>query len=294
MRIRLMFTALALAIASSLNAFPASAAAAGHVEDGAGMFSADAIARVNTLDDQLVRRTGKTVTVVTVKSTNGTPVQELATREAKAHGLNGAIIYIGRDDKQISIEYGAKTSELFPPALQTSIKQALRAAFRAGDYDNGLVTAVGAIAEVIEAGASGGHGPAPQQVMADQQRSPGGSDLSWIFWVIGGIVVILIVRALLVRRAPPPAYPPGAVQPGQPGYEPPGSGGSGFLPSLLGGVAGGFIGSELANAGRRDDDSASAAPSEPSSDASSSGAGGGFSDSGGGGDFGGGGGDSGW
>ena len=73
------------------------------------MFGADAIARVTAIDDSLQRRTGKTVTVVTVKTTNGVPVQEAAANEAKARHLNGAIIYAARDDRQFAVAYAAKT-----------------------------------------------------------------------------------------------------------------------------------------------------------------------------------------
>jgi uncharacterized membrane protein YgcG len=201
--------AVALFAASALCARPALAAPK-YVDDGAAMFGADAIARVTAIDDALQRRTGKTVTVVTVKTTNGVAVQEAAANVAKARHLNGAIVYAARDDRQLAVAYSAKTSQLLSPALQISIKQTLRAAFSAGDYDGGLVTAVSAIADVIEGGASGGHGPAPQSVNAAQQRwNSTGYDISWIWWVLGGIVVILIVRALIVRRPPSAARGPG-------------------------------------------------------------------------------------
>ncbi|HEV2909423.1 MAG TPA: TPM domain-containing protein [Candidatus Eremiobacteraceae bacterium] len=288
-------------MASALCGRTALAVASKYVDDGAAMFGADAIARVTAIDDSLQRRTGKTVTVVTVKTTSGVAIQEAAAREAKARHLNGAIIYAARDDRQLAIAYGAKTSELFSPALQTSIKQALRAAFRAGDYDGGLVTAVSAIADVIEGGASGGHGPAPQSVSAVQQRwNSTGYDTSFIWWVLGGIAAILIVRGLILRRPPqrlfesgtvqPASAAPqtGAVQPGtQPAGSPPQSSGSGFIPSLLGGAAGGFIGSELASSGHQQPAPETTPAPEPAADSPSSGSddGGGFTDSGGSGDF---------
>jgi uncharacterized membrane protein YgcG len=197
------FVGAALLVAWALCARPALAVPSRYVDDGAAMFSADAIARVTSIDDSLQRRTGTTVTVVTVKTTKGVPVQEAAAHEAKARHVNGAIIYAARDDRQLAVAYGAKTRQLFSPALQSSIIQTLRAAFQAGDYDGGLVTAVSAIADVIEGGASGGHGPAPQQLNAAQQRwNATGYDISWIWWVLGGIAVILIVRGLILRRPP--------------------------------------------------------------------------------------------
>jgi len=277
----------------------AAAQAATYVDDSAGMFKPETISAIEARDASLQSRTGKAVTVITVKTTNGEPVNAAATTEARKRALNGALIYIARDDRQLSISYGANTAALFPPALQTSIKQALRASFRQGNYDDGILTAVDSISGVIASGASGGHGP---QMPAQSGQPARSSGIGWIWWVLVLIVGFFIIRALTRR----PSMPPGAAAGGQPtgygpGGVPPQSSGSGFFPSLLGGAAGAYIGSELADRDRDRGDvsgATGAAASPPIESDSSSDAGQGFSDSGGSGDFsggdsGGGGGDSG-
>jgi len=263
-------------------------AAASYVDDGAGMLKPETISAIEARDSTLQSRTGKAVTVITVKTTNGEPVQAAAAAEARKRSLNGALIYIARDDKQLSISYGANTAALFPPALQTSIKQALRASFRQGNYDDGVLTAVDSISGVIGSGASGGHGP---QLVTAPAKSPTGSSASWLWWVIIAIVVIFVLRAMTRRPALPQGAALGGQQPGYgPGVAPSQPGGSGFFPSLLGGAAGAYIGSELAdrNRDRGDASGAAAAGAQPIESDSGSDAGQGFTDSGGSGDFGGG------
>jgi uncharacterized protein len=294
------FSAIATCIVALCVADVAGAAGS-YVDDSAQVFKPETIAAVNARDAQLYTRTGKAITVVTVRTTGGVDVQAAAIAEARKRELNGALIYIARDDKKLSIAYGANTAALFPPALQASIKQALRASFRQGDFDNGLITAVDAISGIMAGGASGGHGPSLPQPQGSPQPS-GPLGIGWLWWVLIAIVAFFSIRAMLRRPAGPPAtMPPGEGPPGSgPGYQSGGAGG--FIPSLLGGAAGAYIGSELADRNRDRGDSGAASagaiqPSSPESPAPDAGQG--FSDSGGSGDFsgggdsGGGGGDSG-
>lgn len=300
---------LALAGLVSL-ALSAPALASPYVQDNAKMFSAETISKIEAQSQKLDADLGKTVTVVTVDSINGAPIDQAAAAEAKAQALNGAIIYIAKDDRRLSIAYGPNTIRIFPPSVQQSIKQDLRSAFRRGDFDGGIVQAVNRIAGVMESGgrAAAARAPAEQPAPAanlpaqDRQGNSGGG-VSWMWWVVGIIVLILILRAVGRRQqaqAPPgQQYPPGAYPPGSypPGGYPPGAGGggSGFLPGLLGGAAGAFVGSELAQGFNRGNQGQSGVGADPAAAAPDPGAGwqaddagGGFTDSGGGGDFGGG------
>ena len=178
------------------------AAAAGFVDDGARMLKPETVSAINDRDAQLKARTCKAVTVVTVKTTNGVPVQAAAAAEARKRSLNGALIYIAFDKKQVSISYAADTAALFPPALQTSIKQALGDSFRTGGYDDGVITAVDSISGVIAGGPSGGHGPQMPAPVTQPAPQSGPFGIGWIWWVLIAIVVILIARGLARRPAP--------------------------------------------------------------------------------------------
>ncbi len=181
----------------------ATASAAGdHVFDGAHLLKPETIAGVNTRVDRLQAQTGQTITVVTVDTTGSMPVQDAAAKEAQARHLNGAIVYIARKDRQLSIAYGARTSEMFPEAIRTSIKQAMRASIRAGEYDAGVTTGVNAISDIIAQGQSGGHGaPLTQPIQKALVPAQSGSDWGWLWWAILLVVGFVLVRMLFRPRA---------------------------------------------------------------------------------------------
>ncbi len=270
-------------------------AQAKYVRDEAGMFKPDTIASIESRNGQLVSSTGKFIQVVTTDTTSGTPINQAAAQEARALSVNGAIIYIAKADRQLSIAYGRKARLAFPADLQAAIKDKLRASFRRADYDGGILTAVNTIADRMQAA------PAPQSQAAGQpvaQSNPGNGGIPLIWWIVGLGALFLILRSFAKRSAaptagpnvagnPPVGYPPGG------GYGFGGGGGGGFMPGLLGGALGGFVGNELANnmnRGGAEGPDPAAAATEPGGDWSGSDAGGGFVDAGGGGDFGGGGG----
>lgn len=193
-----LFAASLLAAGSLATVVDTARSAGVYVDDSAQMFKPETIAAVNARDVQLQARTGAAVTVVTVKTTGGVPVQTAASREAHKRAMKGALIYIARDDQRVSIEYDASTEKLFQPALQSSIEQTLQGTTRMGIRDDGLIAAVDAISAVIAGGASGGHGPAlPAQAPQTPSSGPLGIGLLW--WVVIAIVAIFIVRLLLRR-----------------------------------------------------------------------------------------------
>lgn len=284
------------AIVAALSVFAAAqpvTAASAYVQDNAGMFSPETLAAIQSRIDSLTAATGKSIAVITVPGLQGKAVEEAATARARELGLNGAIIFISNNDHQLSIAYGAGTRVAFPPALQQQIKGRLREAIHRSDFNGGIAAAVNSIAGTMEsarsgvtqaAGAPAGR-HAPQAATAPQSAGPLG--IAWIWWIVGLGLLFLIMR----RR---PAAPMGMSGPGVPGQYPSGQypqqgGGMGsFVPGLLGGAAGAYLGSTLANRGG-EVPPASAAPDQ-NVDFGTNDAGGGFADSGGSGDFGGGGG----
>jgi uncharacterized membrane protein YgcG len=179
-------------------------AASVYVVDGAHMLKPETVAAVEARDAQLQARTGKAVTVVTVRTTGGMPVQAAAAAEGRKRMPSGALIYVARDDQQPYVVYGANVATLFSPALQTSIEQALRLSLHQGDYDDGLIAAVDAISGVIAGGASGAHGPSLPAPQGPAQAAPSGPfGVGWLWWVAIAIVVIFIVRVAVRRSAGP-------------------------------------------------------------------------------------------
>ncbi|MDQ2817883.1 MAG: TPM domain-containing protein [Candidatus Eremiobacteraeota bacterium] len=275
-----------------------------YVRDDAGMLSPQTIAAIEAKDRQLAATSGKYVQVVTEATTNGTPVTQAAADTARQLGVNGAIIYVAKDDRKFAVAYGRYTQAAFSPATQTAIKDDMSAAFRSGDFDGGISGAVNAIADRMQSlPAAVGNRPQPaalpaaaggaQAPAADSGQGAGGIPLIW--WIIGLGALFLILRSFARRSAAPMAGPmaggPGRYPTPSTGYGGGFGGGGGFMSGLLGGAVGGFLGNELAGGmrgpGQGAIDPAAAAP-DPGSGWTGNDAGGGFMDSGGGGDFGGG------
>ena len=166
-----------------------------YVSDNAHIFGTDAVKRIALIDAELEQKTGVFVGVMTVKKA-GEPLDMAAPRAALAHHVNGAMIYVERDSRRFAIAYGTKAQSLFTPAQQTSIEQSLSAAFRAGEYDAGIVAAVASIAQVLAGGRSGGHGPVLAAAATPQPQRDSG--FGWVFWV--GVLIIGTLLMLVVLR----------------------------------------------------------------------------------------------
>ncbi len=321
------------------------AAAASFIDDGAGLFSASAVTRLDARLQNFTAQTGKQIVVITVPSLNGEPIEAAARTAYEQRAINGFLIFIdagGRKDLIVP-DRAAIDSGWFTPDEIASLRRTMESEFRAGDFDAGIEAVVNGLLAVYHShlsslpAARGGAQPVPyaangvpvgaQSVPVSRER---GGHTPWLLIIIFIVIAYLVVRSILRAMQPPIAYGPGGPQPPVPpggpvppsgyggyGYGGYGGWGGGFFSSLLGGLGGYWLGSQLFGSGGGGGggmiSSAQAAPLDsgmPAPDASgwaadpgqadfgaaSSGdfGGGGFGDPGGGfggGDFGGGGGD---
>jgi hypothetical protein len=117
---------------------------------------------------------------------------------------HSALIYIAKSQKASDIVYPMPMLPI-APAIAGSIAKNLNSSVRAEQYDAGVVNAVSAIADRIAGGASGGHGPAPAQVIAAQERWNGdGSNASWVWAIVAFIGILIVLRVAFARRRNPP------------------------------------------------------------------------------------------
>jgi len=259
-RRRLLPGAAALALACSIPALPA--AARDFVQDGAGMFSAGAVAQLDQRISNFNAQTGKEVVVVTVPSLGGQTLQAAAQAAFAQQNVNGVLIYIAKDDRRDIIvpdESGARAGWFTPDVLR-GIREQMESQFKAENYDAGIAAGVGGVLDVYRqhvSGLRGGAGgvSAPAGSNAAPTSSFGGFHLSMFWWIVIFVVGFLILRSIMRSMAGPRYYgggpmPPGA--PGGPGYGGGfggpgyyGGGGGGFWSGLLGGLGGAWLGNEL-------------------------------------------------
>lgn len=305
-------------------AFSAPAAARSNfVQDGAHLFSAATVSSLDTTIGNFNAQTGKEIVVVTVPSLDGQTPQAAAQNVFTQQQVNGVLIFLAKAERVQGIIPDRAAAAFFAPGTVSSIRQAMRGYFRAGDFDGGITTGVNLVlAQYRNHVRSLGAATASQRVPARRGSTAGGLSFWWLILILiaGFLIIRAVFRAMSGRRTMPPGYggpggPGGAGGPGYGGYGGYGSGyggfgGGGFFSGLLGGLGGAFLGNELfgrQNTGYVDNANTAIAPS---ADAATPDAGGWQSDAGqadmgnasfgdfgggggggGGGDFGGGGGD---
>ncbi|MBV8281943.1 MAG: TPM domain-containing protein, partial [Candidatus Eremiobacteraeota bacterium] len=148
--------------------------------------------------DTLATRTGKNVIVVTVPGSGSSSRAADVQAAAVAHHMTGALIYVTAGDNGTAIVLSDSVKSLFPTRILSPVTNELANWVKSGKADAGVTQAFDRIADTIAGGASGGHGPAPAQVVASRERWR--ADSSWIWWIAGFFVAVLIIRMIFTRR----------------------------------------------------------------------------------------------
>ncbi len=313
----------ALTVALATTVAPAFARTS-YVVDDAHLLSQNAITQIDQQVSDFHAQTGKEVVVVTTPSLNGETPQAALERSFAQQQVNGVEIFIAKQPKTIEIVGDRASQRFFPPGSFRTIYQSMRASFNAGNYDEGVVNAVGLVINMYRSHLNSAPGARHNAPVVVHHGSTGGSGVSWFWWIVILAVGFFIIRGIFRAMSGPrmmggPGYGPGGPGYGAgPGYGGPGygggygpgggfGGGGGFWSGLLGGLGGAWLGNELFG-GRREEivqdpntyagtydpgqaGDASGWQSDPGQIDTSNIGGGSWGDSGGGGDWGGGGGD---
>jgi uncharacterized protein len=196
---------LALAGLALLLVVPAALAAkavpflAARVNDGAGIVPAPVRDRIETQLQDLERRTGAQVAVLTVDSLEGDPIEDFAVRVFQTwklgrQGVNdGALFVVARQERRMRIEVGYGLEDRLTDARSRQIlDDIVRPHFRDGNFGAGVEAGVNAIASVID-----GASLPPRQ----QARSRGIDTIGLL--VMGGIFLLVIGTFSMVALLAP-------------------------------------------------------------------------------------------
>jgi uncharacterized protein len=139
------FAALALALAASYAAlsFPA---LSGRVVDDAGILSASTRSTLTALLAEHEQQTGNQVVVVTLKSLQGTTIEQYGYQLGRAWGIgvkgknNGALLIVSPSTHDVRIEVGyGLEGTLTDAQSKLIIENVMLPSFRKGDYDGGVL-----------------------------------------------------------------------------------------------------------------------------------------------------------
>lgn len=160
------------------------------VHDDAGVLSPSAVSYLEQSLREFEDSTSNQIAILIFSSLEGESIDQFGIRVADAWKLgtqtndNGVILLIAVDDRKVRIEVGQGLEGPLPDAVcNRIIRNELAPAFRRGDYDDGVVSAVDAIRRAIK-GEYKGTGP---------RKSKRG--------LPGGFIVLLIILFLIFRRS---------------------------------------------------------------------------------------------
>jgi len=128
------------------------------VTDLAGLFSLSAASEMDHRLKILEEETGAQVAVLTIPSLEGQVLEDFSMRVVEAWKLgsqdrdNGVLVLIARDDRKIRIEVGYGLEGVIPDVLAGRIiDNAMKPAFREGDFSRGTLRAVELIDGLVRA-----------------------------------------------------------------------------------------------------------------------------------------------
>jgi uncharacterized protein len=185
---------LGLAAAYAALSFPA---LSGRVVDDAGVLSSDTRDTVTNLLAEHERQTGNQVVVVTLKSLQGTTIEQYGYQLGRAWGIgikgknNGALLIVSPSTHDVRIEVGYGLEGLLTDAQsKLIIENVMLPRFRSGDYDGGVLNGTVTVLQAL-----GGHPSAAvsQAPASDARSSDGGG-----FHI--PIIVIVIILWLVFGR----------------------------------------------------------------------------------------------
>jgi uncharacterized protein len=134
------------------------------VTDLAGLFSLEAASEMDYRLQILEEETGAQVAVLAIPNLEGQALEDFSMRVVEAWKLggrdrdNGVLVLIARDDRKIRIEVGYGLEGVLPDILcGRIIDNAMKPAFRQGDFSGGTVRAVELIDGLVRADPEAAH-----------------------------------------------------------------------------------------------------------------------------------------
>ena len=250
------------------SSFPALARPSSAVQDGANVLSKDTITKVQEMDDEIFRATGKDLLVVTKSTLDGSPQSE-ADNIFRRENLNGMLIFMVPDKRELGLIPGQKTQMIFPKSRLSEIRESMKPSLRVKNYDKAIIDGAGGIRTTFFASAPAArqsvsarpannvpvnnYRPAPQPQPADS-----GIGIVAIIFMLGAFIVGVMIIAAIVRaitgRGGGGSSPGGewnSSYGGQPqgyGVAPGGGGGPGLLGTLAAGIGGAVVGNAVYDA----------------------------------------------
>jgi uncharacterized protein len=216
MRLRAFIVAIALAVISTAAlaqslTFPE---LTGRVVDGAGILDASTREQLEKLSADLEAKTTDQLVVVTLKSLQGTSIEDYGYQLGRKWQIgqkdknNGVILLVAPNDRRVRIEVGYGLEPTLTDAISSVIIQgSILPRFRAGDFAGGVRRGAEDIAQVLSGDAKEIQEHAAQRQSASRGLSTG-ELIILAFWIFVAFMIIRNVIASMRGQR-------GGIRPGQ-------------------------------------------------------------------------------
>ena len=145
----------------------------GSINDYAGVLDAGVVQQLEAIAAELKQKTKAEVAVAVVKSLEGDSIENYANVLAESWGVGdaedrGALLLLAIDDRRMRIEVGYELEPILPDGRAGEIREQMRPALQAADYNRAVAIGLVGIAQVVAADA----GVSLTGVAANQRRNP--------------------------------------------------------------------------------------------------------------------------
>lgn len=172
----------------------------GHVVDNAGLLNEETEHKLTQILSEHEAATGNQVVVATIDSLNGENIDEYSNQLFRHWGLgqknkdNGVLLLVALSDRKMRIEVGyGLEGELTDATASLIISEVLRPAFRAKEYDKGVIAASQQIVDSL-------NGEAYQSSSSSPSSRQGAANSQWLWFVFLAILVIGFPVTLYLTR----------------------------------------------------------------------------------------------
>ena len=182
---------------------------AGFINDYAGVLDSGVAQQLEVIAEELKQKTGAEVAVAVIRSLEGDSVESYAQTLAEGWGVGdeqdrGALLLLAIDDRRMRIEVGYGLEPILPDGLAGEIREQMRPALAAADYNRAVAVGLVRIAQIVaaEAGVSLTGVAAPERRPPPRKRSRG---------ILGLWPLIFFLPFLFARRRGPGGWHGGAL-----------------------------------------------------------------------------------
>lgn len=170
----------------------------GYVNDFAGVIDDQAELQIEQLCATIERDTGAQVAVVTLKSLEGEPIEDVANQLFRRWGIGkketneGVLLLLAIDDRRSRLEVGYGLEPYIPDGYAGSLLRELRPWLRAGDYTQAVTLAVRMLGDRIAQAKGTRVSPTP---LHSVPRRPVRLPLAVLFPIIPVLLAMMIIGA---------------------------------------------------------------------------------------------------